>query len=269
VGYEHLEVEFDGQVATIWLNRPEKLNAMCADMWDDLPRAMAEIDAEESIRVVLLAGRGLSFTVGIDIEMLSALQPDSGSQPAANARIYQTIRHLQRTATCLAESSKPVLAVVQGHCLGAGMDLITACDIRIAASDATFSVRETRMGLVADVGTLQRLPVIVCAGHTAELALTGDDIDAETAHRIGLVNHVGPDHESALAYGRALAGRIAANSPIVTQGVKRVLAANDGRTVDEALDYVAQWNASHLLSTDLSEAVAAFLERRDPDFTGH
>jgi enoyl-CoA hydratase len=154
--------------------------------------------------------------------------------------------------------------VVQGHCLGAGVDLITACDIRLAASDATFSVRETRMGLVADIGTLQRLPAIIGPGHTAELALTGEDIDAEHALRVGLVNHVGPDHEAVLERARELARRIAVNSPIVTQGIKKVLAANDGRTVDQALDYVAQWNASHLMSTDLIEAITAFVERQEP-----
>jgi enoyl-CoA hydratase len=254
MGYQHIEVEPGEAVATVWLNRPEKLNALCDDMWDDLPLAMGRLDADESVRVVILAGRGRSFSVGIDIGMLAALQSEAGS----HTRIYQTIRHLQRTASCLADSPKPVIAVVHGHCLGAGVDLITACDIRLAASDAIFSVRETRMGLVADIGTLQRLPSIIGPGHTAELALTGGDIDAERALRIGLVNHVDPDHEAALGRAHELAGRIAANSPMVTQGVKKMLAANDGRTVDQALDYVAQWNASHLMSTDLMEAITAF-----------
>jgi enoyl-CoA hydratase len=264
MGYQHIEVEPDGAVATIWLNRPEKLNALCDDMWEDLPLAVGQLDVDESVRVVILAGRGPSFSVGIDMELLASLQPELGS----HTRIYQTIRRLQRTASCLADSPKPVIAVVQGHCLGAGLDLITACDIRLAASDATFSVRETRMGLVADIGTLQRLPAIIGPGHTAELALTGGDIDAERALGIGLVNHVGPDHQAALARARELAGQIAAHPPSVTQGVKKVLAANDGRTIDQALDYVAQWNASHLMSTDLTEAIAAFAGRRDREGGG-
>ena len=268
MGYQHVEVELEGPVATIWLNRPDKLNAMSEDMWEDIPLAIGEIEADESVRVVILAGRGASFTVGIDIAMLASLRPDASSQAAANMKLYQAIRRLQRTASCFADSSKPVIAVVQGHCLGAGMDLITACDIRLATADATFSVRETRMGLVADIGTLQRLPAIVGSGRTAELALTGGDIDSGHALRIGLVNHVGPDHEAVLAAANDLAARIAANSPIVTRGVKQVLAANDGRTVDQALDYVAQWNASYLMSNDLMEAVAAFMEKRDPEFKG-
>jgi enoyl-CoA hydratase len=125
------------------------------------------------------------------------------------------------------------------------------------------------MGLVADIGTLQRLPAIVGPGHTSELALTGKDIDAARANQIRLVNDVAADHASALAAARAMAADIARNSPLVVQGVKNVLAANDGRTLEQALDYVAQWNASYLISNDLFEAIHAFTEKRDPEFNGH
>src|SRR3990172_13219736 len=191
MGYDHLEIEHTGQVATVWLNRPEKLNAMSQDMWADLPTAMADLDADNSVRALVLAGRGPSFTVGIDIEMLSSLQPSGGSQAQANHRLQTQIRRLQLTASCLANSPKPVIAAVHGHCLGAGMDLITACDIRYGSTDSVFSIRETRMAIVADVGTLQRLPAIVGAGHTAELAFSGADIDAVRASEIGLVHRGG------------------------------------------------------------------------------
>ena len=150
MGYEHIEIERDGHVATLWINRPEKLNAMSADIWLDIPAAMAEIDADDSARVVVLAGRGPAFTVGIDIELLASLQPGAGSRAETSMNLYRTIKGLQRTASCFAQSPKPVIAAVHGYCLGGGMDLITACDIRVASEDATFSVRETRMGLVAD-----------------------------------------------------------------------------------------------------------------------
>jgi enoyl-CoA hydratase len=269
VGYQHLEVARDGHVATLWLNRPDERNAMSADMWEDIPKAMAELDADESVRVVILAGRGPAFSVGIDIGLLGSMQTAAESQAAANLNLYHLIKRMQRTASCFAESPKPVIAAAHGYCLGAGMDLITACDLRLASADATFSIRETRMGLVADVGTLQRLPAIVGAGATAELAFTGDDIGADHALRIGLVNGVVVGHEALLAAARDLAGRIASNSPLVIQGVKRVLAANNGRTIDQALDFVAQWNASYLISNDLMEAVAAFMEKRDPGFKGN
>jgi enoyl-CoA hydratase len=268
VGYEHIEIERDGSVATLWLNRPGKLNALSADMWRDIPAAMAEIDADDSARVVILAARGPAFTVGIDIELLASLQPGDGSRAESSLQLYRTIRELQRTATCFAESPKPAIAAVHGYCLGGGMDLITACDLRVAAADATFSIRETRMGLVADVGTLQRLPAIVGPGHTAELAYTGNDIDAGRALAIGLVNDVLPSVDAMLEAARDTALQIAENSPLVIRGIKKALAVNEGRTVEQALDNAAQWNAAFLISNDLTEAISAFVEKRKPDFTG-
>jgi enoyl-CoA hydratase len=268
VGYEHIEIERDGSVATLWLNRPGKLNAMSADMWRDIPAAMAEIDADDSARVVILAARGPAFTVGIDVELLASLQPGDGSRAESSMHLYRTIRELQRTASCFAESPKPVIAAVHGYCLGGGMDLITACDLRFAAGDAIFSIRETRMGLVADVGTLQRLPAIVGPGHTAELAYTGKDIDAGRALAIGLVNDVLPSVDATFEAARETALQIAENSPLVIRGIKKALAGNEGRTVGQALDNAAQWNAAFLISNDLTEAVSAFVEKRKPDFTG-
>ncbi len=268
MGFQHVEVQRDGRVATLWLNRPEKRNAMSADMWEDIPIAMADLDADDSVRVVVLAARGPAFTVGIDIELLASLQPSAESQARANKMLYRKIKEMQLTASCFADSPKPVIAAIHGYCLGAGMDLITACDLRVASSDAVFSVRETRMGLVADIGTLQRLPAIVGPAHTTDLAFTGRDIDAEHALRIGLVGEVRPDQGTALDAATELADLIASNSPLVLEGVKRALAANQGRTVEEALDHVAQWNATYLMSNDLMEAVTAFFEKRPPDFTG-
>lgn len=269
MGYQHLEIDRQGHVATLWLNRPEKLNAMSQDMWDDIPAAMSDIDRDDTVRVIVLGGRGPAFTVGIDVGMLASLQPSGPSQASSNLALYHTIKRLQITAGCLADSPKPVIAAIQGHCLGAGMDLITACDIRLASADANFSIRETRMGLVADIGTLQRLPAIVGPSHTAELAYTGMDIDAGHALEIGLVSRVLDDGEATMDAARALAAQIAESSPLVVRGIKSVLAANDGRTVQQALDFVAHWNASFLMSNDLMEAIAAFGEKRKPEFEGH
>lgn len=265
--YQHLEIEKAGHVATIWLNRPEKLNAMSEDIWVDLPRVVAELDSDESVRVMILAGRGRSFSVGIDIEMLASLLPSGPSDDPQEA-LYSQIKTLQVTISCLAESPKPVIAAVHGHCLGGGMGLITGCDVRYGSADSVFSIRETRLAVVADIGTLQRLPGIVGAGHTNELALTGADIDAARAVEIGLLNRVYPDAAATYEAARDLAGTIAANSPLVIQGIKKVIAANDGRSVPEALDFVARWNAEHLLSNDLMEALAALVAKRPPEFTG-
>ena len=268
MGYQHLEITQDGHVATLWLNRPEKKNAMSEDMWADIPAAVSDLDTDDNVRVIVLAGRGSAFTVGIDVNMLAGIQPSGASSADTNKHLYEKVLELQQTASCLADTDKPVIAAIQGYCLGAGMDLATACDIRLASTDAVFSVRETKMGLVADIGSLQRLPAIVGAGVTNEMAFTGADYDAAWAKDKGLVNEVYDDHGGLFAASTELANLIAANSPLVTQGVKQVLRAGETRSVAEGLDYVAQWNSSFLMSNDLFEAINAFMEKRDPDFTG-
>ncbi len=159
---------------------------------------------------------------------------------------------------------------MHGYCIGRGaVDLASRLrDIRLASADAVFSVRETKMAIVADLGSLQRLPAIISAGHLAELAFTAKDISAARAKEIGLLNDVAPDAEGVLKAACELAGEIAANSPVAVQGTKAVLAANEGRTVAEGLEYVATWNAGMLASDDLTEAVVAFMEKRPAQFTG-
>ena len=132
MGYQHLEIEHDGPVATIWLNRPEKRNAMSEDIWQDIPSAMADLDADDSIRVVVLAGRGPAFSVGIDVNLLAPLHPAGESQAVANRHLFDTVKVMQKTASCFADSPKPVIAAVHGYCLGGGVDLVTAADIRLA-----------------------------------------------------------------------------------------------------------------------------------------
>lgn len=268
MGYQHVEIEIADHVGWLWLNRPDKLNAMSRDMWEDLPAAVSELDSDESVRVIVVAGRGRAFTVGIDLAMLGALDSGGRSEAERRSQLYDEIRTLQHTFSSLAESPKPVIAAIHGYCLGAGMDLITACDIRLASADAVFSVRETKMGLVADVGTTQRLPKIISPGHVAELIFTGRDIDATEAERIGLVNRVHADHDNLIFAVEATAAEIAANSPLVVQGAKRVLALQEDMSTTAALDHMALWNASFLWSNDLSEAMTSFMEKRDPDFTG-
>lgn len=268
MGYQHIEVERRDHVGTIWLNRPDKLNALSDDMWDDLPEAVSDLNADDEIRVMVLAGRGRSFTVGIDLEMLASLQPEGASPAARNRRVYEEIKRLQGTVNCLADAPKPVIAAVHGYCLGAGMNLVSACDIRLASNDAIFSIRETRMGLVADIGALQRLPAIVGNGTTSEMALTGGDYPASWALEHGLVSRLFGDPEELIAGAVEMATQIAANSPLVTEGIKRALQANDGRTIDQALEYMAQRNAAFLISNDLTEAISAYFEKRKPDYTG-
>jgi enoyl-CoA hydratase len=271
-----LRITQDESVATLWLDRAEARNAMGVDLWRDLPRAMAVLSADAEVRVVVVAAQGPHFSVGLDLKAMGSMLTSGGGgtggdrpSMAARARSGRTeVLRLQDAITAVARCPKPVIAAVHGYCIGGGVDLIAACDIRLASSDAVFSVREAKMAIVADLGSLQRLPAIISAGHLAELAYTGKDISAERAREIGLVNDVAADVEAVHKAAQGLAVEIASNSPIAVQGTKAVLAANEGRTVAEGLDYVATWNAGMLASDDLTEAVTAFMEKRTPKFTG-
>ena len=274
-------------VATIWLDRADARNALGRAFFDEISAVTATLSANSTVRAVVVAARGPDFSVGLDLKEMGGLLGgggDTGSagstdragsadrapaSPAARAAATRrSVRRLQGAITAVADCPKPVIAAIHGYCIGAGMDLVTACDVRLASADAVFSVRETRMAIVADLGSLQRLPRIIGAGHVAELALTGKDIDAGRAKEIGLVNEVYPDFGTVLAAATSMATDIAALSPLAVQGTKTVLAANEGRTIAQALDYVAAWNAGMLASDDLAEAVRAFLEKRPPRFTG-
>jgi enoyl-CoA hydratase len=273
--FAHLAIERDDGIATLYLDRPDKLNALDRALWYAIPDAVATLDRDPGVRVIILAGRGKGFCAGIDLvdhapALLGggSLTKSEGSAVARRRQLYDDIRAYQRTASCLADTNKPVIAAVHGPCLGAGIDLITACDIRLASADASFSVRETRIGMVADVGSLQRLPRLIGDGHAREWIFTGADYPAQRALEVQLLNEVLPDRDALMARARALAATIAANSSLAVQGSKQVLGFASRREVDTNLDYVAVWNSAFLHSEDLGEAMRAFMERRPPQFRG-
>ncbi|MDE3087088.1 MAG: crotonase/enoyl-CoA hydratase family protein [Acidobacteriota bacterium] len=278
VDLDVLSIDRHDGYATLWLDRPEARNAMGPAFWDELPRAMAELSADDGVRAVVVAAKGPHFSVGLDLKALSEMIPSAtpgggngAGRPSMAARATAAragILRMQQSVTAVADCPKPVVAAVHGYCIGGGVDVISACDIRLASAEAVFSVRETKVAIVADLGSLQRLPRIIGAGHVAELAFTGKDIDAGRARDIGLVNDVLADRDALYEAAHALAGEIAANSPLAVQGTKAVLRACADRSVAEGLDYVATWNAGVLQSEDLVEAMSAFLEKRPPEFRG-
>ena len=272
-------VEHDAasHVATLWLDSPERRNAMGPEFWADLPALMQELSDDDSVRAVVVAAKGPHFTVGLDLKTMGGAVAGGGggggggassSKAGGSARFLKEVHRLQRSISSVADCPKPVIAAIHGYCIGGGVDLITACDIRLCSADAKFSVRETKIAIVADVGTLQRLPRVISKGHVAELAYTGKDITAERAREIGLVNDVLPDADALLKAAHDMAAEIAANSPLAVQGTKQVLRACEDLSVAEGLDYVAVWNAAFLQSNDLIEAMTAFMEKRPPNFTG-
>lgn len=261
-----LKVDSSDHVAEVTLLGPGKGNAMGPDFWRELPLVFGALDADPAVRAVVLTGSGPHFSYGLD---LPAMAPKLfGDGAAQGPRLLAEIHILQDSVTAVAACRKPVIAAVSGWCVGGGVDLIAAADIRLASADAKFSVREVKLAIVADLGSLQRLAGIIGEGHLRELAFTGKDVDATHAARIGLVNTVYPDQDSTLAAARDLAAEIASNSPLAVQGVKDVLNSDRESTVAAGLRYVAARNATVLPSKDLTEAVQAFLERRAPTFTG-
>ncbi|MGH3795139.1 MAG: crotonase/enoyl-CoA hydratase family protein [Pseudonocardiaceae bacterium] len=258
-------------VAEVTLLGPGKGNAMGPDFWRELPVVFRALDGDPQVRAVVLTGSAGTFSYGLD---LPAMMPrwsevlDDGALAGPRTRFLDEIRTLQAAVDSVAVCRKPVVAAISGWCVGGGVDVAAAADIRLASADARFSVREVKVAIVADLGSLQRLAGIIGEGHLRELAFTGKDIDAERAQRIGLVNDVHPDPAVALDAARSLAADIAQNPPLVVQGAKEVLGCAREAQVAQGLRYVSAWNAAFLPSHDLTEAMRAFRERRPGRFTG-
>lgn len=270
--YEALAVEVKDNVAQVTLLGPGKGNAMGPAFWSEMPVVFGELDADPEVRAIVLNGSGNNFCYGLDLLAMGATLPSvddgKGASARPRAKFHTEVKRLQDSITAVAACRTPTIAAVHGWCIGGGVDLISAVDIRYASADAKFSVREVKLAIVADVGSLARLPYILSDGHLRELALTGKDIDAVRAEKIGLVNEVLPDAEAALAAAHATAAEIAANSPLTVRGIKDVLDEQRTDDVAASLRYVAAWNSAFLPSKDLKEAVTAMFEKRPPNFTG-
>ena len=266
-----LRVERTDHVAEVTLLGPGKGNAMGPDFWHELPIVFEELTEDSEVRAIVLTGSGRHFSYGLDLPAMLPTWGEvlgTGAMAGPRTEFLHEIRRLQAAITSVAACRKPVIAAVSGWCIGGGMDLISAADIRLGSADAKFSVREVKVAIVADLGSLQRLAGIIGEGHLRELALTGKDIDAARAEKIGLVNDVLPDQQTLLATARELAAKIAANPPLVVHGVKEILNEAREPAVAAGLRHVSAWNAAFLPSEDLAEAVQAFLAKRPPSFRG-
>ncbi len=258
-------------IAHLKLDRPEKLNALGPEFWEDFGSTVEELEADESLRVLILGGEGRSFCAGLDIPAmmpLLPLEPGRGPDGARQARFHRLIRQMQGAVQSLARCRLPVIAAVQGHCLGAGLDLICACDIRLASVEARFGVRETRLAMVADLGSLQYLPRIIGPGLARELIFTGRDFGAEEAKEIHLLNRVLPDPQALQEAALALAQEIVANPPLAVQGAKAVMNEAEKHQIERSLEYVATWNAAHLVTQDLGAAMSTMMTQQKPRYQG-
>jgi enoyl-CoA hydratase/carnithine racemase len=260
-------IEKEGHVAWLVINRPQKMNAMSMAMIYGLRDAIRQLDSDNEVRVIILKGEGSCFTVGLDLkEATQELIPDDSV--AGHEPLRKKILNLQDCVTVFENCRKPVIAAIHGFCYGVGLDFTSACDIRIAAKDAVFSIRETKVAIIADMGSLQRMPNIVGEGWARELALTGRDFTAVEALKMGLVTHICTDCDDLYVRAGELAREIAANSPLAVEGAKEVLNYTRDHGVEAGLEYVAHKNAVALYCEDFKEAMQAFAEKRPPVFSG-
>lgn len=266
-----LQVRKAEGIAEVTLRGPGRGNALGPDFFRECPRVFEELDRDPEVRVAILRGAGDHFTYGLDLTAAMAeLGPLVAGENLARGRteLYRLIGAWQEAGNSIAACRKPVIAAIHGWCIGGGIDVASACDLRLCSRDARFSLREVKVAIVPDLGALQRLPRIVGDGATRDLALTGRDVDAAYARSIGLVGEVFDDPAALFDAARARAQELAANPPLVVQGVKQVLNHAADEQIRGGLRFVAAWNAAFLQSLDLAEAFGAFAEKRPPRFTG-
>jgi enoyl-CoA hydratase len=260
----------EGFVGLINLNRPDKRNAMNVALWAALDEAIGKAEGDEEVRVILLQGRGKSFCAGLDLgpenELISAIggTPDASQKTA----FFRIVRKGQEIYNRLERLRMPTIAVIHGHCLGAGLELVLCCDIRICSSETLFALPEATLAIITDVGGLQRLPRVVGPGHARELAFRGHRFSAERAKAINLVNDVYPDKETLDASALEMAEEIAGNPPLAIQGTKEVFLFSEEASLRQSLEYNAARSSMILPSGDLFEAMAAFLQKRKGEFKG-
>jgi enoyl-CoA hydratase len=266
--YESLIVAIEDGVARITLNRPEKRNAMSAAFWRELPAAVAQIAETPEVRAVVIASTGPHFTAGIDLALLAGFVMADGGVEDGRRRenLRRMVLELQDCFNALERLHLPVLAAVQGGCIGGGIDMITACDMRYCTEDAYFVVKEIEVGMTADLGTLQRLPRVMPDGLARELAYTGRPMAAAEAKNCGFVNGVLADQEAMVEHVMGVARRIAGHSPLAVAGTKEMLNYGRDHSVADGLNHIATWQAGMFLSEDLREAATAMQEKRAPVF---
>ncbi|MBF0280247.1 MAG: crotonase/enoyl-CoA hydratase family protein [SAR324 cluster bacterium] len=262
-----MNIHIEQKVANIEISRPEKANAVNRLMWKEFKEAFAWVSETPEIRAAILSGAGEHFCSGIDLnDFRSMMKETDACEGRKRENLRKTILELQDSFNAIEKCGKPVIAAIHGGCIGAGVDMTSACDIRYCSKDAFFVIKEIDIGMTADVGTLQRLPHLIGDGIMRELAYTGRQVDADEAKKIGLVNGHYESKGFMMQKVTDLAQQIAAKSPLAIRGTKEMILYTRDHSVSEALNYVATWNAGMLLSQDILEIVAAQRENRAPDF---
>ncbi|PKN38865.1 MAG: enoyl-CoA hydratase [Deltaproteobacteria bacterium HGW-Deltaproteobacteria-2] len=263
--YKFIELDIKDYVATVTLARMESLNALSLELALEITDVFKKLGAMDEVRVAILQSKARIFCAGLDLKDAASSFGDSAKG------IFNAIKRIQPLFDCcnaIEECPKPVIAAVHGKCIGGGLDMIAACDIRICSEDAIFSLKEANIGLVADMGVLQRLPLIIGQGFAREMAYTAGNYPARKAEKMGLVSDVYADKDALMAAAQQLANEIAANAPLAIQCTKEVLNFSRYTSVSEGMALAVQKNMFLLTTQDLKEAFIAFMEKRKPDFKG-
>ena len=269
----YFDIEFLGHVAHIKLNRPEKRNAMNWDFWRDLPRIVGDIDTYARARCIVLSSTGPVFSAGLDLSLFGQDVFASSKTAKINEKELQTpqnfmsfLSFLQDSISSLQKARIPVICAIQGGCIGGGVDLICSADIRLATNDAFFSIRETKIGMVADVGTFPRIVKLLPEGIVKELAFTGRNFSAQEAKEYGFVNRLYESHDALIEGALEIANEIASNSPAAVYGCKRVIDFSRDHTIDEGLEWINMWNASMLSQSELMEGFQSHKSKKEGNF---
>ena len=265
--YSTLEVTQEGHIAHIVLNRPDAMNSMNPDFWAELPAAIRAIDDAGEARVVVISSTGKHFSAGMDLSVFLNMKEDFKGDPSRRAeRMRRMVMLLQDSFTAIEQARMPVIGAVQGGAIGGAVDLLSACDMRYCTKDAFFTIKETQLGMTADVGTLQRLPKLIPIGVVKELAYTGRNFGAEEARQLGFVNQVFDDQSTMMDAVMRLAQQIAANSPLAVSGTKTMINYAVEHTVAESLTYMATWQAGMFQMEDVFKAMESQKTKTLPDF---
>ncbi len=264
-------LDVSDHVAHLRLDRPDELNTMVPAFWTELPEIVRDLDRRGTVRALVVSSTGRHFSAGMDLSVFTGtdgLGAGSTSREEGRRRsvVWMLVQQLQESFSVFESARFPVLAAVQGGCIGGAVDMVTAADARYCTEDAFFCIQEINIGMTADVGTLQRLPKLIPEGVAREYAYTGDRMPASRALECGLVNRIYPDHDALVEGVLDVAGRIARHSPLAIWGTKEVLNYTRDHSVADSLRYIAGWQSGMFQAGDMMEEFAAKSEGREPEF---
>jgi enoyl-CoA hydratase len=263
------DVAIADHVATLTLKRPEAFNTMIREFWNELPAIVKDIDHNAKARVIVIQSTGKHFCAGMDLAVFTAGNPGAagdGDKYVQAESLRHTVKLLQDSFSCLDDARIPVLAAIQGGCIGGAIDMTSACDIRYCTADAFFCLQEINLAMTADVGTFPRLCKLIPEGWVREMAYTGRRVPAHKAQAIGLVNEVFPDHETMLKAVHETAREIASKNPLAVTGSKVMINYARDHSIRDGLDYIAVWQTGMFAPPHMAESFVAKQEKREPAY---